>query len=289
MCRCCGRQVGGPVQQRLATQAAGDIAGFADRGPGGLAVVHAEQVGGVVEQAVGQVVGGGVLAQPGDRGSKRRVGVRACGVGEAGTTAKAVTPGPMGGFLARWVVWRNVQSGCPANQSSGRGKARWGAAYHCRRGERELADAAVFPGPDGVFDPGVDPVGDVEVGILAQPAFRDRGPVRHPQAVSPAVPGLEQGELGTGMRPLAPGEDPHRLGPAAQLVPGGAVAQQRRQLGDVRIFDPAPAPGALQVAARLVSAPLTDLAAGIDRDLPGAGRDGADRSALPAAQSHPAE
>src|SRR5215475_3578650 len=51
----------GAVEQRLAAQAAGDLAGFADGGPGGLVITGAEQVLGVVEQAVGEVVGGGVL------------------------------------------------------------------------------------------------------------------------------------------------------------------------------------------------------------------------------------
>ena len=59
------------VQQRLAAQPAGDAAGFADRGLGGLGVAGSEQVLGVVEQAVSEVVWGGVLAQPGDRGGER--------------------------------------------------------------------------------------------------------------------------------------------------------------------------------------------------------------------------
>ena len=44
-----------PVEQRPAAQPLGDA--------GGLVLVHAQQVGGVVEQPVGQVVGGGLLAQ----------------------------------------------------------------------------------------------------------------------------------------------------------------------------------------------------------------------------------
>jgi len=52
----------------------------------------------------------------------------------------------------------------------------------------------------------------------------------------------------------------------------------------VRLLDPAPAVPAAQVAARLAGTPLADLAAGIDGDLPGAGRDGADRGPLPAAE-----
>jgi hypothetical protein len=57
----------------------------------------------------------------------------------------------------------------------------------------------------------------------------------------------------------------------------------------VRFFDPAPAVGALRVAARLVSAPLADLAAGIDCDLPGAGREGSDGRRSRAPSSQPTE
>ena len=64
------------IQQRLAAQAAGNVTGFADYGPGCLATVQVAEVLGVVEQAVGQVVGGGVLAQAGDRGGKRQVAGR---------------------------------------------------------------------------------------------------------------------------------------------------------------------------------------------------------------------
>src|SRR5215467_7404768 len=73
------------VEQRLAAQLLGDAAGLADRGRRGLVIAGAEQVGGVVEQAVGQVVGGGVLAQPGGRGCERRTGARVAVLGgEAG-------------------------------------------------------------------------------------------------------------------------------------------------------------------------------------------------------------
>jgi len=74
---CYGRQVGGPVQQRLAAQSAGDVAGFAQSACGGAGVVQAGEVPGVVEQAVGQVVGGGLLAQAADRRGKGVGGVRA--------------------------------------------------------------------------------------------------------------------------------------------------------------------------------------------------------------------
>jgi hypothetical protein len=45
------------VEQRLAPQPPGDADGFADRGLGGLVLARAEQVLGVVEQPVSQVVG----------------------------------------------------------------------------------------------------------------------------------------------------------------------------------------------------------------------------------------
>jgi hypothetical protein len=79
--RLCGEEVSGAIQQRLAAQAAGDVAGFADYGPDCLVTIQVAEVLGVVEQAAGQVVGGGVLAQAGDRGGKRRAGGRAavCG------------------------------------------------------------------------------------------------------------------------------------------------------------------------------------------------------------------
>jgi hypothetical protein len=77
----------------------------------------------------------------------------------------------------------------------------------------EMADSAVFPGADGVLDPGVDPVRAVDVGVLPEPAISAGGPVRGSQAVPPAIAGLEQGQLGAGMGPLAVREDPHRCGP----------------------------------------------------------------------------
>src|SRR5215471_5584996 len=73
------------VEQGLAAESAGDVAGFSDGFFGGLVIAQAEQVLGVVEQAVGEVVGGGVLAQAGDCGGERCAGVRAgFGGGEAG-------------------------------------------------------------------------------------------------------------------------------------------------------------------------------------------------------------
>ena len=62
-----GRDVGGPVQQRLAAQALADCAGFAGGGRGGAGIAQAGEIGGLVEQAVGEVVGGAQLAQAADR------------------------------------------------------------------------------------------------------------------------------------------------------------------------------------------------------------------------------
>ena len=56
------------------------------------------------------------------------------------------------------------------------------------------------------------------------------------------------------MRALTAGEDPHRGGPPVELIPGWAFAQQARQLGDVRFFDPARAVPAAHVAAGLFGA-----------------------------------
>src|ERR1019366_7087523 len=119
-----------------------------------------------------------------------------------------------------------------------------------------------------VLDPGLDPVRGIDAGVLPEPASGAGGPVRGPQGVPPAVPGLEQGQLGAGMGPLAAREDPHRRGPGPQLVPASAVAQQPGQLGDVRFFDPARPVRAARIGAGLIGAALADLAAAIDRGLP---------------------
>src|ERR1700677_3523215 len=58
---------GGAVEERLAAQAGRDGGGFADGGRGGLGVAVSDEPGGVVEQAVGEVIGGGLLTQPGYR------------------------------------------------------------------------------------------------------------------------------------------------------------------------------------------------------------------------------
>lgn len=57
-----------------------------------------------------------------------------------------------------------------------RGSAQDPGLVHRQRGGGVLADAAVFPGADGVFDPGVHPVGGVKVGVVAEPASGAGGP-----------------------------------------------------------------------------------------------------------------
>jgi len=89
--------------------------------------------------------------------------------------------------------------------------------------------------------------------------------------VPPAVPGLEQGQLGARVRAFAAGEDPHALWPGGQLVPARTFAQQPGQLGNVRFLDQAPRMAAAAVRAGLIGAALPDLTAVIDRDLPAHG------------------
>src|ERR1700722_9257203 len=148
----------------------------------------------------------------------------------------------------------------------------------------EMTEPGVLAGADDVLDPGMDAMGGVDIGALAQPAFRVRGAVGDPQGVAPAVRGLEEGQLRAGVRPLTAGEDPHRLRPGLELITGRAVAQQPGQLGDVRFLDPAPAVGAVPARAGTVSAALPDLALAVDGDLPGDLGDLADRGLLPRAQ-----
>jgi len=69
----CEGQICGPVQEWLASQAASDIAGLADGRLGGARITTVHQVSGVVEQAVGEVVGGAQLAQAINSGGERRV------------------------------------------------------------------------------------------------------------------------------------------------------------------------------------------------------------------------
>src|SRR5262249_40018259 len=72
--RFCRGEVGGAVQQRLAAQAAGDLAGFSDGRFGGAGVEQSGELLRVIQESVGQVIRGGVLAQAGDRGGERRSG-----------------------------------------------------------------------------------------------------------------------------------------------------------------------------------------------------------------------
>ena len=148
----------------------------------------------------------------------------------------------------------------------------------------EPADPAVLPGADAVLNPRVHPVRSVDIAQLGPPAAQLGGHVRYPQGVTPAVLGLEQAQLGAGMRPLPAGEDPHRRRPAVQLVPARAFAQQPGQLGDVRFFDPAPRMPAGRSAQASAGPALAHLAALIDGDLPGLRRDEPDRVALAGAQ-----
>jgi DDE superfamily endonuclease len=124
---------------------------------------------------------------------------------------------------------------------------------------KEMAQAGLLAGADGVLNPGLDPVGGVDVGGLAQPARGGGGPVGGPQAVPPAVCGLEQGQLRARVRPLTAGEDPHRGRPAAELISAGPFAQQLGQLGDVRFLDPAGPVRTLVVAAGVIGAALAPL------------------------------
>lgn len=59
--------------------------------------------------------------------------------------------------------------------------------------------------------------------------------------------------------------------------------------GDECFLDPAPALPAAHVAAGSFGAPLADLTAFIDGDLPGLGRDRGDRDPLTALSSQPTE
>ena len=143
-----------------------------------------------------------------------------------------------------------------------------------RRIDREIvrgkpADAAVLPGADGVLDPGMDPVGGVDVGGIGASAPQAGGQVGHPQAVPPAVLGLEQSQLGARVGALAAGKDPHAGRPAGELVCARAFAQQPGQLGDVRLFAPAPRMRTAPVLAGIIGTALPHLPAVIDRDLPG--------------------
>ena len=86
------------------------------------------------------------------------------------------------------------------------------------------------------------------------------------------------------MGPLAAGEDPHRGGPALQLITGGSLPQQAGQLCDVGFFDPAGPVPAAGIAAGILGAALADLAAVLDGDLPRILRDQPQRCLLPVVQ-----
>jgi len=55
-CGLCRREIRGLVQQWLAAQVAGDGAGLADGGRGGLGIAQAREIAGAIEQAMGEVV-----------------------------------------------------------------------------------------------------------------------------------------------------------------------------------------------------------------------------------------
>jgi len=57
--------------------------------------------------------------------------------------------------------------------------------------QRELAEAGAFAGAHGVFDPGVHPVGGVDIGWVSAPAPQLCRQVGGPQGVAPAVFGFE--------------------------------------------------------------------------------------------------
>ena len=147
-----------------------------------------------------------------------------------------------------------------------------------------MAEPGVLAGADDVLDAGVDAVRGVNVCALAPPAPGRGGQVGDPQGVALAVGGLQQGQLRAGMRALAAGEDPHRLGPALHLVAVRAFPQQPGQLGDVRFFHPAFAVGAARVPAGIIGAALADLALPVDGGLPAGLGDLADRGPLPGAE-----
>ena len=114
----------------------------------------------------------------------------------------------------------------------------------------EMSQVGVLPGADDVLDAGVDAVRGVDVGALAPPAPGRGGQVRHPRGVTPAVGGLEQGQLRArgaaargGRRPASSPASPsadRRPGPraAARSAPrralprsstrGGRIAGSRR-------------------------------------------------------------
>ena len=67
----------------------------------------------------------------------------------------------------------------------------------------------VLPGADAVLNPRMRPVSSVDETRLGSPAAQLSKHVRCPQGVTPAVPGLEQAQLGARVPPRVAGEDPH--------------------------------------------------------------------------------
>jgi hypothetical protein len=114
------------VGQRLAAQPGGDPGGFAGRGRGGFGVAQAGQVTSVVEQSVGQVVGGAQLAQAADGGGKRRASVRVDAGGEAGAGQRVP-------FL-----WGSAALSLSCGVSGGLGLSRPGTGYPSPVGFRIL-------------------------------------------------------------------------------------------------------------------------------------------------------
>lgn len=95
---------------------------------------------------------------------------------------------------------------------------------------------------------------------------------------------LEQAQLGARVGALAAGEDPQAGRPAGELVCARTLAQQPGELGDVRLFPPAPLMSAPGVVAGVLGAALPQLTAVIDRDPPGTLGHPGDRRAFPGPQ-----
>src|ERR1022692_1036618 len=110
------RHLRGAVEQRLAAQPAGDVAHFADSSAGaGAATGEVWEVPAVVEEAVGEVVRGAVLAQAADsRGKGCRGGRVALVGGEAGAGQVALGPQQGGKTAGRIGVelGEQVAGGC---------------------------------------------------------------------------------------------------------------------------------------------------------------------------------
>ena len=86
----------GAVQERPAAQAATDVARLADGLRGGLGIPVASEVPGVVEQAMGQVVRGAVLAETGYGGLEAGPGQAGAGQFALGPQHRGQVPGLVG-------------------------------------------------------------------------------------------------------------------------------------------------------------------------------------------------